>query len=59
MTSLKKLFLRRVVISFTDMQLNAKSRQNFQGVTTPAASPNRVKLPSSTVRDRNDNGKLK
>ena len=39
------------------MQLKAKSRQNFQGVTTPAGSPDLVKLPSSTVRDRDDNGK--
>ena len=53
-----KQALRWVVIYFTDVQLNAKSRQNFQGVTTPTDSSNQVKIPSSTVRDRNDNSKL-
>ena len=43
---------------FADMQLNAKSRYNFQGVTTPAVSSNHVKIPSSTMKDRDDNGKL-
>lgn len=40
------------------MQLNAKSRQSFQDATIPADSPTSVRLPTSTVKDKNDNGKL-
>lgn len=55
-TLLETNLIKRFV--FIDLQLNANSRQSFQGATIPADSPNSVKLPSSTVKDRSDNGKF-